>query len=265
MYSALQLAKKYTGYYWQALNSKGHGVHSPFVFNFIKFIKNDKKQYSCYDSIEKLRKSLLQDKNIIEVQDFGAGSTVIKTNQRVVKKMAASSLKPKKFAQLLFRMVQYYQPQTMVELGTSFGITSSYIANGNKNGKLYTLEGSPSIASIARNNFKTLGVHNIQLIEGDFKNTFQPLLAGLSQVDFAFVDGNHKKEPTISYFQELLKKSTEQTILVFDDIHWSREMEEAWEIIKTNEQVTLSIDLFFIGIVFLKNDFKVKQHFSIRM
>ncbi len=264
MYTAYQLAKKYIRYYLHASNGKGHGVHSPFVFDFIKFVKNDRQKYDCYKAIEPLRKSLLKDNSVIEVQDFGAGSTVIRTNNRVVRKMAASSLKPKKFAQLLFRMVQTYQPQTMIELGTSFGITAAYIASGNKAGRLYTLEGAPSIASIAQNNFEQLGLTNIELIQGDFKNTLQGLLFSISQVDFAFVDGNHKKEPTLHYFDELLKKSTDTTILVFDDIHWSSEMEEAWAIIKEHEQVTLSIDLFFIGIVFLRKDFKVKQHFSIR-
>lgn len=265
MYTALQLAKKYATYFLQGLNGKGHGVHSPFVFDFIKFVKNDKKRYDCYVPIENIRQQLLKDNTIIEVQDFGAGSTVIKTNKRIVRKMAASSLKPKRFAQLLYRIIQYYKPATILELGTSFGITSAYIAEGNPAAKLYTLEGAPSIAAIAKQNFEILGIRNIQLIEGDFGKTLQPLLSALPPVDLAFVDGNHKKEPTLHYFDELLKKSTENTILIFDDIHWSKEMEEAWKIIKENDTVTLSIDLFFIGIIFLKKDFKIKQHFTVRM
>jgi len=264
LYSVFQLAKKYLQYYRSSSNSKGHGVHSPFVFDFIKFVKNDKRKYDCYVPIEKLRKALLQDNTTIEVQDFGAGSTVIKTNKRIVSKMAASSLKPKKFAQLLFRMVQQYKPKTIVELGTSFGITSAYLASGHPAAKLFTLEGSPSIANIARGNFKALSLKNIELIEGDFATTFEPLLQTLPFIDLAFVDGNHKKKPTLQYFEQLLAKSNEDSILIFDDIHWSSEMEEAWEIIKQNGAVTLSIDLFFIGIVFFKKDFKVKQQFSIR-
>ncbi|RYY63617.1 MAG: class I SAM-dependent methyltransferase, partial [Chitinophagaceae bacterium] len=242
MYTAFELGRKYVRYYWHALNSKGHGVHSPFAFDFIKFVKNDKKPYPDYQAIELIRKELLGDKSVIEVEDFGAGSTVIKTNKRAVDKMAASSLKPRRFAQLLFRLVQYYRPHTMVELGTSFGITSSYLASGNPEGSLYTLEGSPSIADIAQKNFQRLGLANIHLIEGDFNKTLAPLLASLPVVDLAFVDGNHKKEPTLHYFNELMKKSSPQTILVFDDIHWSKEMEEAWAIIQQDERVTLTID-----------------------
>ncbi|MBC7937897.1 MAG: class I SAM-dependent methyltransferase [Rhizobacter sp.] len=264
MYSATVLAKKYFRYFLTASNGKGHGTHSPFVFDFIKLVKNDPEKYPCYPAIELLRKQLLKDKNVIEVEDFGAGSTVIKTNRRAIHKMAQSSLKPKRFAQLLFRMVKFYQPQTIVELGTSFGITSAYLACGNRSAHLYTLEGAASIAGIARKNFNALQLDNIKLIEGDFKTTLPPLLSSLDKIDFAFVDGNHKKIPTLQYFDLLLQQSHEKTILVFDDIHWSKEMEEAWDIICRHSAVTLSIDLFFIGIVFLRKDFKVKQHFSVR-
>lgn len=264
MYSAPQLAIKYIQYFFSASNGKGHGVHSPFVFHFIKFVKNNRKKNDCYAAIEKLRQALLQNNSIIEVQDFGAGSSVIKTNKRVIRQMAASSLKPKKFAQLLFRMVQQYQPAIMVELGTSFGITSAYMASGNSKGKLYTLEGASAIAAIARQNFSALGINNIELTQGDFSKTFEPLLSSLPAVDMAFVDGNHKKMPTLQYFEQLLQKSHKDTILIFDDIHWSKEMEEAWDIIKNHSSVTLSLDLFFIGIVFFKKEFKTKQHFLIR-
>ena len=138
MYSRFQLAKKYLTYYLTASNGKGHGIHSPFVFDFITNVLNDKKKYECYKAIEQRRKLLLNDPAVIEVEDFGAGSAVIKTNSRVVKNIAASSLKPEKFSQLLFRMVQYYQPKTILELGTAFGITSAYLASGNNNAKLYT-------------------------------------------------------------------------------------------------------------------------------
>lgn len=264
MYSVTQLAKKYLTYYLSADNSKGHGVHSPFVFDFIKFVKNDTSEYDCYPKIESLRKQLLQNKALIEVEDFGAGSTILKTNKRAIHKMAQSSLKPRKFAQLLYRLVKYYKPHTILELGTSFGITSAYLAAGNPAATLHTLEGSPAIANIARSNFESLGLQNVQLTEGDFAKTLQPLLDKLIVIDLAFVDGNHRKEPTLQYFNSLLTKTNDNSILIFDDIHWSEEMEAAWDQIKADPRVTLSIDLFFIGIVFFKKDFKETQHYSIR-
>jgi predicted O-methyltransferase YrrM len=263
LYPKFQLAKKYLRYYFTASNGKGHGVHSPFVFGFIQNVLKDKKGYSCYKTIERQRQQLLQNSTLLEIEDFGAGSTVMKSNKRMVKDIAASSLKPKKFAWLLFRIVRHYKPATVLELGTSLGITTSYLASANENTMVYTCEGSSAIATIAKNNFAALRIKNIELTEGDFAKTLSPLLDKIETVDFAFVDGNHRKGPTIEYFTKLLNHSTHSTILIFDDIHWSEEMEAAWDEIKAHAAVTLTIDLFFIGLVFINPDFKVKQHFVI--
>jgi predicted O-methyltransferase YrrM len=264
LYTRFKLTKKYLHYYLTASNGKGHGIHSPFVFDFVKNVLNDNKVYPVYQPIENMRKKMLADSTVIDVEDFGAGSTVIKTNKRVVAAIAASSLKPKKYAQLLYRMVKYYKPETIVELGTSFGITTAYLASANETSKVFTCEGSAAIASIAKQNFGALQLNNVQLTEGDFASTLSQLLANINTINFAFADGNHRKEPTLNYFQELLKHTTPTTILVFDDIHWSAEMEEAWAQIKQHPAVTLTIDLFFIGIVFFNTDINHKQHFTIR-
>lgn len=264
MFSKFQLTKKYIHYYLTASNGKGHGIHSPFVFDFIKHLLNDKTSYPAYQSIEIIRKQLLADSRVIDIEDFGAGSAVIKTNKRVVSAIAASSLKPKKYAQLLYRIVKYYKPQTIVEVGTSFGITTAYLASANAESKIFTCEGSGAIASIAKQNFKVLQLNNVQLTEGDFTQTLSPLLSNLAEVNFAFIDGNHRKEPTLQYFTKLLNYATPATILVFDDIHWSAEMEEAWAAIKEHPAVTLTIDLFFISIVFFNPDINHKQHFTVR-
>lgn len=264
MYSSFQLAKKYFRYYLSSSNGKGHGIHSPFVFDFVKNILNDKKEYASYQEIERLRKTLLQAKAEIEIEDFGAGSSIMKSNKRVVKDIAKASLKNKKLAQSLFRIAQYYKPKTIIELGTSLGITTAYLASANKNAQVFTLEGAESISAIAQQNFNKLKLENIELIQGNFDNTLPGVLNKIENIDLAFVDGNHRKAPTIQYFQGLLQKANDQSIFIFDDIHWSIEMEEAWKEIQQHSSVTLTIDLFFIGLVFFKKDFKAKQHFVIR-
>ena len=264
MYSRSQLAKKYIHYYFTSSNGKGHGIHSPFVFDFIKNVLNDKKKYECYESIEKKRNELLQDKRVVDVEDLGAGSLAVPFRKKRVCDITRSFLKSKKFAQLLFRIVQYYKPHNIVELGTSLGITTAYIASANKNSEVFTLEGAKNIAAIAQENFKKLSVQNIKQVEGNFDDTLPGLLSQIQKIDLAYLDGNHRKGPTLYYFDQLINKSTQSTILIFDDIHWSKEMEEAWKEIQQHNDVTLTIDLFFIGLVFFKKDFKAKQHFTIR-
>lgn len=264
MYSPVKLALKYLNYYLSASNNKGYGIHSPFVFEFVTKVLNDDRQFYCFKTIEALRAQLQQAKTEITLQDFGAGSRVHASYKRKVADIARSSLKPKKFAQLLFRMVNFYQPVNILELGTSLGITTAYLASANTNANVVTMEGAKAVAAIAQINFHQLQLNNIKIVEGNFDDILAPTLNKFSKIDFAFIDGNHRKEPTLNYFQQILVKTTDNSILVFDDIHWSKEMEETWDIIKAHSRVTLSIDLFFIGIVFFRKEQKEKQQFTIR-
>ena len=244
-------------------------MHSPFVFHFITKILNDKTAYPEYEKVENLRQQLLTDTTGLIIEDFGAGSAINKTNTRTVAAIAKNSAKPKKFGQLLFRIVKEYQPQTILELGTSLGITSSYLLLAKSDAKLITMEGAKEVANTARKNFQTLNIQNYSLIEGNFDSTLSTVIRDLSEVegstvDLAFIDGNHRQAPTEQYFQEMLPATNNDSILIFDDIHWSKEMEQAWETIKNHPSVRCTIDLFFIGIVIFRQEFREKQHFTIR-
>jgi predicted O-methyltransferase YrrM len=264
MYSPLQLGFKYFQYYVHAANGKGHGIHSPFVYQFVREVLNDDRHFYAYDQIEAIRNDLLNNTQQITIEDFGAGSRTGMTKQRIVKNIAKSSLKPKKFAQLMFRMIDHYQPQTILELGTSLGITTSYLAAAKPTSQVITMEGSPAIAAIAQQNFKLQQLQNILVVTGNFDETLASTISQLTTIDFAFLDGNHRYQPTINYFKEVLTKANQNSIIILDDIHWSKEMEQAWDEVKQHPQVTTTIDLFFIGIVLLKSEFKEKQHFVIR-
>ena len=264
MYSNWQLATKFIRHNLTASNGKGHGMHSPFIFHFITNVLNDKQHYDEYNKVEELRKQFLKDETVLLIEDFGAGSSVNKANQRTVATIAKNSSKPQKFGQLLFRMVKEYQPKIIIELGTSLGITTSYLSLAKRDAIIITMEGASEVAEVASKSFEKSGAGNIRIEQGNFDNTLPIIVGGLSSVDFAFIDGNHRQEPTESYFKELLSKTHNDSILIFDDIHWSREMELAWDTIKNHPSVCCSIDLFFIGIVFFREEFKEKQHFNIR-
>ena len=264
MYTSLQLAYKYIRYYLTAANAKGHGVHSPFVFDFITKVLNDKAGYDDYNKVESLRKNSLMDKAILTIEDHGAGSSTSASKERSVSSIAKNAVKSKKYAQLLYRIAKYYQPDSIIELGTSLGITTSYLSLARPAGNVFTLEGSGEIANKALQNFKALALPNVRLIEGNFDYTLPSLLYYLTSVDLAFIDGNHRLKPTENYFHWLIEKANSNSIFIFDDIHWSSEMEQAWGHIKEHPAVRCSIDLFFIGIIFFRWEFREKQHFAIR-
>ncbi len=264
MYSLPQLALRYLQYRLRASNGRGHGMHSPFVFDFITRVLNDRSLYPAYKDIESLRHQLKQDRQVIGVEDFGAGSVYRSQQQRSIGSIVRNAAKPAKYGQLLHRMVKYFQPANILELGTSLGITSAYLATAAPGSRVVTMEGASEIASRARKNFSMLGLKNVQVVEGNFEVTLPAFLETTGVIDFAFIDGNHRKEPTLRYFEQLLAHQGNESIFIFDDIHWSAEMEEAWEIIRKHPSVQCSIDLFFIGIVVFRKEFREKQQFEIR-
>ena len=264
MYSLVKIATKYIRYFFTACNGRGHGVHSPFVFDFIKNVLNDKRQFYAYTTVEDIRKQLITNETMLTIQDFGAGSTLVKGDQRKVSSIARASLKPAKYGQLLFRIVNYYHCKHIVELGTSLGVTTAYLASPSMQNQVVTFEGAEEVAALARKNFEALQLTNIELVQGNFDETLQARLLQLPAVDLAFIDGNHRREPTERYFEQLLQKANEHSIFIFDDIHWSPEMEAAWKTICGHPAVTLTIDLFFIGIVFCRKEQKHVQHFTVR-
>jgi predicted O-methyltransferase YrrM len=264
MYSSLQLAFKYLQYYRTAMNGKGHGMHSPFVFDFILSVLHNRHGYAPPSCLESLRKKMLADNRQLSIIDLGAGSRVAVAKSRTVKHLAATAIKPPKYSRMLYRLVCHYQPATILELGTSLGLTTAYMAAANPKAQIITVEGSSDIIEIAKENFAALGLANIQTVEGNFDDVLPQLSHQGRGFDLVFIDGNHRYQSTMNYFHQLLTTTHGNTILVFDDIRWSKEMEMAWAEIKNHPSVRCSIDIFFMGFVFFRSEFREKQDFVIR-
>ena len=240
-----------------------HGVHSPFVYNLVDKVIYDFKDKSEYFEIENLRKNLLKDDRTITITDLGAGSLVNNNKQKKVKDLAKNALKSKKLAQLLYRLAKEFNPKTAVELGSCLGVTSAYFGKAIPDGKVVTMEGCPQTAALAKENMSLLAINNTEVVVGNFDINFPEFVQSQEKIDFVFIDGNHRKQATLDYFDLCLPKIHENSILIFDDIYWSEGMKQAWEEIKNHPKVTLSIDLFWIGLVFFKTD-RVKEHFKIK-
>jgi predicted O-methyltransferase YrrM len=288
MYSRYRLAQKYLHYYFTAANGKGHGIHSPFVFDFVLNVLNDRVAYPDYAAVEGLRRRIRGDGNLLEIEDMGAGSAWKAPRQRSVGDITRRAAKPAKLGQLLYRVARYYRPVKVVELGTSLGFSTAYLAagvraafagervrgeggvdgngagvRGEGPGRVWSIEGSGQVAAVAERNLGLLGLE-AKVVVGNFDFVLPGVLEEMGGVDLAFVDGNHRRDPTLAYFNQLMEHAGRPAVLIFDDIHWSAEMEEAWVTIKNDPRVYLTIDLFFIGLVFLREEFKVKQDFVIR-
>ncbi|WP_338811882.1 class I SAM-dependent methyltransferase [Bernardetia sp. Wsw4-3y2] len=262
-------ALNYVYFYLKAGNQQA--VHSSFVYELYTLAIQTKKEYYAFSELESLRQELISDRTELEVTDFGAGSkhTIspkINNNstKKSISKIALYSATTSKKGQLLFRLVDYFKPKTILELGTSLGISTLFMAlAAPSEAQIITFEGCPQIAEKAKENFEELEQDNIEIIVGNIDKTLPKNLVSCPSLDFVFLDANHRYEPTLDYFNQILEKCHNDTIIILDDIHWSEGMEKAWKEIINNEKVTISIDLFQLGLVFLMKD-QPKQHFDLR-
>ncbi len=260
--SKFNTAYRYLKYFVHSKNK--HGVHSPFVYQLLTEVLLDHYPFYAYQELSELRKKLLASKETITISDFGAGSKVFKSNIRKVGDIVKHGISTEKQAKLLFRLVNYFNPGTILELGTSVGLTTLYLSRASNTSKIYTVEGCPNIASFANKLFKEQRATNIQLINGNFDEVLQHLPEELQGIDFLYIDGNHRKQSTINYFEQLLPRLHPNSIIIFDDIHWNKDMEQAWNYLRALPYIRLSIDLFFVGLVFLRTEQKEKEHFVLR-
>lgn len=238
-----------------------HGIHSPFVFELLNNVISDRTPFYAFRPIESIRSKMLMDETLLEVTDYGTGA--VKGNRRrKVSDIALRYLLPAKYGQLLFRITNRFRPETILELGTSLGISSLYLASPNPSSRLFTVEGCPQTAAVAAANFRRMNAGNIEQRTGEFSSVLPDLLAVLKKVDLAYIDGNHQYQPTLDYFHQLLPYCHENTVLIFDDIHWSRGMEKAWQEIKKHPEVRLTLDLYKMGLVFFRQD-ATTQHFTL--
>jgi len=265
MYNSFQLAWKFLIYLMTSSNGRGHGVHSPFVFDFIvNVLRGKKEDVQAFKQIEAKRKLFENSNLLLDVLDLGAGSSSGKKNQRTVSSIAKLAAKPSRFGRLFYRIIRYYQIDSVLELGTSLGLTTRYLSIAEPRHGIISIEGAPAIANFTTKCIAEEGIHNTTILTGDFKDHLPAALAAMKGRKLVFFDGNHQYQPTLEYFEAARQVIGDADILIFDDIHWSKDMEKAWSEIRNNEKVTCTIDLFFIGIVFFRKEFKEKLDFAIR-
>lgn len=250
-------------YFRHLLQAKqdGHGVHSPFAYRLCEEVFYNHKAFYEFEKLENLRAQLLKNNTILEIHDMGAGSKNLRSNVRKVAHIAKHGISSAKQSQLLFRLINYFDFTTIVEFGSSLGLNTLYLAQARKKGVVYSMEGSESLQRFAKELAQDAGVTNIHFLTGNFDTLLPKLLQSLNKVDLAYIDGNHSYEATLRYFEALMQKIHQNSVLVFDDIYWSEGMHRAWEEIKKHPRVSLSIDTFYSGYVFFREEIREKQHY----
>ncbi len=254
---------KFLWYLLFAQHRRGFGIHSPFVFDLLTTVLNRKEKNEYLTEIQKIRRALLNRNEKITYHDPGASSMKTGKTTRSVSQITKSTSTPEKYGKLLFFMVRKYRPAIILEIGTSLGLGTLYLSGADENAEVITFEGVEPLITIAKANFKKLSRRNIKLIQGKFQLTLPKELEKIKRIDLIYFDGHHTFNATWSYFSQCLLKIHNDSIFVFDDIHWSEEMEKVWDQIKRHPDVRVTIDLFRMGLVFFKRELS-KQHYVIK-
>ena len=270
-----------------ARNTGGHGVHSPYLFEWVRMVMSDKNTYYVWDEIEEIRQEMLKDTRELEFVDYGSGKLKGENGERRrVCDIAKGSLARRKDAQLLARLVGWLGRSLLtspsrggigdeasedrkglmiVELGTSLGVTTAYLTAMDSRNKVVTYEGCPAVAEVARANWEKLGLSNIACVVGEITvDSLQLAVDRLSGIDVAFIDANHTCEATLTYFNALASRVHEKSVVVVDDIHYNEDMEKAWKAICADERVTTTMDLYRMGLVFFDKHYW-RKHYKMRI
>lgn len=255
----MSMAKSYLRYRLKAKSR--HGVHSPFVYEIVeKVVQANGARKGA--AIEHLRKALKKDTRLVEINDLGAGSRNGAGTSRTVGQIARGSATAPAQAAFLQRLATHLKCRNILELGTNLGLTTAYLASAGHAERTLSIEGDADLAKMAAANLAKLDVA-AEVRCGNFDDLLEPALRELQSPDLVYVDGNHRKSPTLRYFDTITQYASENTLVVLGDIHWSCEMEEAWEAVQRSEAATVTIDLFYFGLVFFRKG-QAREHFILK-
>jgi predicted O-methyltransferase YrrM len=261
MKRTLLLALRYLKY--RLSTGDAHSIHSPFVFDLHTKVICAKTDVDADRILSELRNKLLSDHRILNVIDYGTAEGQSINRKLSINYIASNYASGIIKAGLLYRLSKYFSPQTILEFGTSLGVGTTALALGSPNAKIVSLEGSSEVSETAKENLHLSGIKNVEVITGEFSNALPLLPENFSSLDLVYLDGNHRSAPTLSYFEQCLSKANENSLFIFDDIHWSADMESAWKQIQNHPRVSVTIDLFHVGLVFFRKGI-AKQNFILK-
>ncbi|MDB4590520.1 class I SAM-dependent methyltransferase [Flavobacteriaceae bacterium] len=243
-------------------SSNQHGIHSPFVYDLITKCFYDKTPFSAYHNLKALRNKLIYNQDLVKIKHYSETSKVFQSNHQKISTIVKGEGSSYKKQKQLYRITNYFKPKNVLELGTSVGLGSAAMAIASNNSIIKTVEVNKNISDIAKKVFKSYQLKNIQIDTSSFKDFFKK--SNYENLDLVYLDGTCDKESTIENFNSLLKHSHNESVFIINNIYWSKEMTEAWNIIKKQKEITVSIDTFYWGFLFFRKE-QPKQHFTIRL
>ena len=246
--------RKYIQHLFYLHYRKGHGIHSPYLFEFVNKVIFNGAELTVPPEIIRTHRELKKDRTQIPEVKLGAASHVNSTGERSAASFVRHSSVSEKYGALLYRISRWFEPEMIIELGSGLGISSLYLASGSPHVPLHSIEGNPHRASFAEKVVAGLKMEMLNIHQGEMDEELNKLIPHVRGRFVAFVDGNHRYEPTIAYVRKLMEVAGDEALIIMDDIYWSKEMFKAWEELKSWPESRVSVDLYQMGIILLRRD-----------
>ena len=241
----------------------GHGIHSPFAYALCENVFYNHNGYYDFERLSKVRGQLGRDSTVLDSGDFGAGSRRFSSSHRKISDVLRYGTSTERQSQLLYRLATFLKVQTCIELGTSIGVNTLYLALQNPKGTVYSIEGSKALCEFASALAARQKVGNIHFLNQRFDLALPDLVSKVTGTTMVYIDGDHSYDATRQYFNSLLPLATGDNVFVLDDIYWSRGMTRAWNELRLHPSVSLSIDTFYSGYLFFRKEIKQRQHYRL--
>lgn len=211
LYKKVRLPKRLL---YKVRHHRGHGVHSPFVFNLINKVIEEKSPYYAYLDI-----------------------------RREVNKIITPSLYVQKQNLLAFRLVNYFNAFNILELGSKFGVNTLSMLTFSKQAHCYCYEPDIQKKEIAEkilNNY----LSQVTFLNSPFDIKVNALF------DAIFIDLKHNSCIAKDNFDQVLALCSEKTFLFVDGIRENEKLNQIWSCLSDNERRTAKLDFFHFGILF---------------
>ena len=245
-------------YFFQKVDN--HSIQAPFAFSLYELIS--KPGFPEIKKIEDHRALLIRSGDTINYQTFGKKSSLPIDKRRKISAIVNSGISSQYKSRLLASLIKEFKCKVILELGSSLGINTAYLAEASPQGTVYTFEGHPGLCHLANGFFKQLNYDQVVLLEGNIDEKLPEVLNSITAVDFAFIDANHTSQGLLMYFNQLINRIHKKSIIVIDDIRWSKDMHRGWKEVVKNERVSHSYDMGDVGILFFQEGIK-KQNYIV--
>lgn len=275
---------KYLKYRLAARGRRGRGIHSPLVYDLIRKVIVNEERWKVPGRVVEVHRALLKDRTRLAFEEFGAGSRVASTESggdsrddftgsdagsgitsvasRSIRSLTRRSSVNRRFGRFLFRLVRWFRPDELIELGTGIGVSTLYLSAAFDR-QMESVEASPQKHAFSKVLFEQYGIKNVKTHCGTFMQCFEDVVPDPDARSMVFLDGDHRYGATMELVERLIDtRKNGEMLIVIDDIHWSEEMERAWNELRHDSRIPFTVDLFQVGLVFIRDEVS-KQHFTL--